>query len=220
MSRNESDRLRDDHLKDSNPFTEREGVGRKRERERSGFGAHSKEVVLVFWGQHRRQVNSLRREAATMNEHDISAVCPCLWLPSVNFSPCCFHAWFMWCVWYSSIFPPCFTRQETTVSYSCCSISAATRKHKYMIMFQRLHWPHPLVLTGLGRVISFPAVWLWVGRADAKAIYLWTILAKLTFFLLQYTCFFFFFQYLWWGKLKKKEGGLRGGQLRHAVRQW
>lgn len=48
--------LKDDHLRDISLLTERESGGgqggkqRERERERSTFGAHSKEVVLVFWG--------------------------------------------------------------------------------------------------------------------------------------------------------------------------
>lgn len=63
-----------------------------------GFVAHNEEVVLLYslfgsapeMGQLTDGVEI--KEGGNMNESNISYVCPCPWLPSVNFSPLCFHA--------------------------------------------------------------------------------------------------------------------------------
>lgn len=71
-------------------------------------------------------------------------------------------------------------RLETIVNLSFCCISAATTNTEAQIHdnVSGAALTRSSCSNRPARVISFPAVWLWVGRADAKVIYLWTILSK------------------------------------------
>lgn len=151
-----------------------------------------------------------KTEAATMNESDISTVRPCLRLPSVNFSPLCFHAWFMWCGWCSSIFSPCFTRQETEGGSHCKPSLFAV----FLWLKQTLMCKYPIMYLGAALTTSsgsnrpgqnyFPVVWL--SRTDWCESYLRIILAKWIFHL-QYTYTFFFFFFTVSLVEQVKEGG-------------
>ncbi len=118
--RNESsvrDVQRDDHLGEAwgEPLVDAEW-------ERDNVLCHWQwvDVVLLlqsFLGQHQRRVSSQAqwrkpREAEWMRViSHMSVLAPRL--PLVKFSPLCFHAWFMWCGWCSSIFSFSFNRWET-----------------------------------------------------------------------------------------------------------